>query len=339
MAAQDNTSKTDKTIYPIYVIFGRDHRRSIDKLQEIIDTVLDGADPQTALNIYEGSEVAASDIFDELRTLPFLSPRRVVVIKQADSFISKYRPQMEKYLETPSATGVLVLQTESFPKNTRLARLVGKIGQALAFEPFKPRELVNYLIQYTAQTSRLTLTQPAAALLVELAGDDSDLSLSEVDKIISYLADAPADQRKITPTVIESVVANNRQYNIFNIIDAMLAGDTAAALSWLDRMLEQDRNAQFTAVGAFAWNFRRLYNARLLWQQRIADRQIIQQLRIWSKPEEFMQQVKRITIPQIATVLQELLHIDIESKTGGSSVKIGLEKLIINFSHLHHHAA
>jgi len=339
MAVRDNTSKTEKSIYPIYVIFGKDHRRSIDKLQEIIDHVLDGADPQTSLNIYEGPDVAARDIFDELRTIPFLSPRRVVVIKQADPFITKYRQQLENYLENPSSTGVLVLQTESFPKNTRLARLVGKIGQALAFEPFKPRELVNYLIKYSAQTSRLTLTQPGAMLLVELAGDDCDLCLGEVDKIISYLADAPADKRKITPAVVESVVANNRQYNVFNIIDAMLADDTAAALSWLDRMLEQDRNAQFTAVGAFAWNFRRLYNARLLLQQKVTEEKIKQQLHIWSKPDQFMRQVKQITIPQIASVIQELLNIDLESKTGGSSVKIGLEKLIINFSHLHHHAA
>ena len=33
----------------------------------------------------------------DLDTLPFLSPRRVVVIDKADPFVTRYRPTLEKY--------------------------------------------------------------------------------------------------------------------------------------------------------------------------------------------------------------------------------------------------
>ncbi|MCK5270121.1 MAG: hypothetical protein KAJ46_05020 [Sedimentisphaerales bacterium] len=127
---QDN-----EKIYPVYVIYGKDRRRTIDVLGGIVEKVLGGADPQMALNAYDGTEANIAEVLVDLRTLPFLSERRVVVVKDADAFISEYRDELEKYLDKPSASGVLVMTTESFPANTRLAKKARQVGQVFEYKP------------------------------------------------------------------------------------------------------------------------------------------------------------------------------------------------------------
>ena len=127
----------DKTHHPIYVIYGKDRRRVSDELAQLTDQLLAGADPQLALSTYEASAAELADVLDGLCTLPFLSPIRIVVIKEADPFISKYRQQIEEYLQSPCKTGILVLMAESFPSNTRLAKLAKKIVYLL-LSPFIP---------------------------------------------------------------------------------------------------------------------------------------------------------------------------------------------------------
>ncbi len=52
---------------------------------------------------------------------------RLVVIDQADDFVSRYRAELERYAEHPKTSSVLVLDVASWPSNTRLYKaLAGK---------------------------------------------------------------------------------------------------------------------------------------------------------------------------------------------------------------------
>lgn len=321
----------DGAFSAIYVVYGKDRRRAADTVHEIADQVLAGADVQVALSTYEGPEASLAEVLDDVRTVPFLSPCRVVVVREADSFISKYRQGLEDYLDSPGATGVLVLAAESFPKTTRLAKRAVKIGKVIACEPAKPRELPGAVVEYARTRHGLSVSPQTAVMLIELAGDDWGSLCGEMDKLAAYVGGPDGGKKSIQAEDIEALVGNNRQYNVFTVIEAMTGGDAAAALARLDKMLGQDRQAEFTAVGAFAWHVRRLYNARLLVESGMADRAVTKQLRIWSQPDAFIRQVKQLSVAVVGDMLKELMRIDHASKTGVGTVRTGLEKLIVQF--------
>ena len=328
MTAKTGPNRQADSIYPIYVIYGKVRHLAVNHLSAVTDQVLAGTDRQLALISYEpGAEWA--DVHDDLHTLPFLSPRRLVVIRDADAFITEHRQRLEKYLEAPCETGVLVLMPESFPSNTRLAKDAKKIGQVINCEPIKPHELSGYLVGEAKSRHNLTLLPAAAGLLVELGGDDSARLLTELEKIATFLAgDA---ESVVTPEHVEALVGSNRQLNVFQVIDAMTDMNARRALFHLDRLFGQDRDAQFTAVGAFAWHVRRLYRARVLLDRRADHRTIIKELRIWSQADQFIQQVKRLSLERIGAMLHDLMALDWVSKTGAGSVQAGLEKIIVLF--------
>ena len=72
------------------------------------------------------TKVELSEVLDELRTLPFLAEKRVVVLKDADKFVSEHRAALENYFDEPSKTGVLILTVEKWMKTTKLAKKTRK---------------------------------------------------------------------------------------------------------------------------------------------------------------------------------------------------------------------
>src|SRR5438105_4800876 len=107
---------------PVYVVTGDEDflkRRALHALQELI---VGDADPSFAVSNYPGDKADFAAVKSELDTLPFLTERRLVVVEQADPFVTKFRSQLEKYVTQPSASGVLVLEVKSWPSNTKLAK-------------------------------------------------------------------------------------------------------------------------------------------------------------------------------------------------------------------------
>src|SRR5690242_12629406 len=110
-------------VKPVYVLFGEDTFLHDAARAEIIKAIIGDSDPQVAVSVFD-AEAELATVLDELRTLPFLAPRRAVVIRDADAFVSAYRDALETYLQSPSANSSLMLVVSSWPSNTRLYKLV-----------------------------------------------------------------------------------------------------------------------------------------------------------------------------------------------------------------------
>ncbi len=106
----------------IYVIAGKEESLVNAECRELLEELLEPEHRATGLFDADAASVSASEVLDELRTVPFLTDKRVVVIKDADDFISKNRQLLEKYFDNPSPTGVLVLTVSSWSAQTKLAK-------------------------------------------------------------------------------------------------------------------------------------------------------------------------------------------------------------------------
>src|SRR5262249_52314564 len=128
MALMDSLTFLDRAprtkLQPVYALHGDEDflkRRALHALREL---VLGPEADAFGLSTHAGDRAAFAAVHDELVTLPFLSPRRLVVVENADPFVTRHRAALEKYAAAPAATGVLVLDVKSWPANTRLAKLL-----------------------------------------------------------------------------------------------------------------------------------------------------------------------------------------------------------------------
>ncbi|MBL8795727.1 MAG: DNA polymerase III subunit delta, partial [Planctomycetia bacterium] len=169
---------------PIYVLAGDEDFLKRQVLEVVKPWVLGSADA-FGFSSYEGKEADFGSIKDELDTLPFLCPRRLVVVDRADPFVTKFRPQLEKYAAHPSTQGTLVLEVQSFPATTRLAKMLG--DATIACKAMGAAKLPAWCVQWAKAHHDQQLTQPAAQLLVDLVGADMGLLEQEIAKLAVYV--------------------------------------------------------------------------------------------------------------------------------------------------------
>jgi DNA polymerase-3 subunit delta len=320
--------KANKTPGLIYVIAGKEDSLVNARCQELLEKLLQPSEKATGLFSAEAAVVSASEVLDELRTAPFLTERRVVVVKGADKFISENRQLLEKYFDKPCPTGTLVLTVTNWDARTKLAKKLPKVGTLISVTQPKPWQLPHRLIEYARDAHGKNLTKDAAELLIELTGDTLPRLYSEIDKLAIF-----ADTEKVIHVRhIESLIGHNRIFGVFSVIDACLAGNAARAVDRLRNMFAEDRTAEYTVVGAFAFHFRRMFNAKVLLEKGVRPDEIAKRLRIWGNKDSFFAQLRKMTLKQIGDNLQQLAATDYATKTGRTKAEVAVEQLVLKLT-------
>jgi len=325
--AKSKTSTKKKNEF-VYVITSEDESLVNFYCQQLLNKLIEPSQRATGLFDADPKYVSISEVLDELRTAPFLTGKRVVLIRWADKFISQNRELLEKYFESPSPTGILILTVGNWDARTKLARKLAKTGKLITVTPLKGRQLQRRLVDYARQAYDKRLTQNAAEILVEFAGDELPKLYSEVDKLALF-ADA---EKVIDIQHIESLIGHNRIYGAFAVIDACLASNSTGAIARLRNMFAEDRSAEYTVIGAFAFHFRRMFNAKVLLEEGHNPYEIAGSLRIWSNKDGFFAMLGKMTLQQIGAALQKLAAIDYAVKTGQTKAEVAIERLVLNLT-------
>jgi DNA polymerase-3 subunit delta len=311
----------------IYVFAGKNESLVNAQCHEFIGQLIEPSQRVTGLFVADANEASVTDILDELRTVPFLTRTRVVVVKNADDFVSKNRPLLEKYFDNPCPTGILVLTVSSWPSQTRLAKKLQSIGKLIEVKEPNRWQLPSRLSKYANDAHNKRLDRDAAELLIDLTGDDLTRLYSEIDKLAVF-AEA---ENAITVGHVESLIGHNRTFDAFEVIDAVTVGKKAEAVARLRNMFADDKNADYTVVGAFAFHFRRMYNAKAQLEKGLSPLAVGKNLRLWrGKEESFFAQVHKMSFNQMGAIMQKLAAIDYAIKTGQTKAQVAIEQFVLN---------
>lgn len=313
---------------PVYVIHSGDGFLAAEAVQRVLVAALGDPPDPTAVSQHDGSsnDLQLADVLDDLRTPSLLSPLRVVLVRDADAFVSKHRESIEAYLEKPCDSGVLVLIVDSWPRTTRLYKRVTAIGELIVCEAMKPAAAMNWLVERSKAIHRCKITSDAARRLVELVGEDC----GRLDTELSKLATFAAPRAQIDPTDVDELVGAHRAETVFAIADAIGRNDALSALSEWHKLIANDRDAPYRALGGLAWALRRVVQAKRMVEQGMAVGAVQQQLRIFGEPAAFKRQLERFTLAGWERNLKALLDADIAAKTSVSTTETGVEKLIVS---------
>lgn len=314
-------------VSPFYLIAGADSFLTAQEAHRLTDKLLSEKEKSVAFWGLSGAELPpVAEILDELRTVPFLASRRVVLIQNAERFLSDNRLLLEEYLNNPSPTGVLILTVQKADSRTRLTKLASKLGGLIEVDSPRPWEMPRFACDYCRHHFGKTLTVPAAQLLVELAGDEPGRICSEVEKLSAFAGEQPT----ITPEHVQQLVGPNRSFGAFDVIESLMKKDTAEAIRRLRVMFESDKSAEYTVVGAFAYHFRRLFAAKSLLEKGVSEAAAARQAGVWEKTQgRFFEQLKRFPLRRLAEILAQLGQIDYSMKTGRTTAPAAMERLLI----------
>lgn len=312
----------------VYALVGGDSYLQSQALEKI----LQAKGGQVQRTDVDGPTAEAREVFDELRSFAMFGGSRVVVVRDADAFISTNREAVESFLESLAGVGgenVLVLRCESLPKNTRVYKLLAKVGEVIAAEPPSQRELPRWIIEQGKSAHGIAVAPDAATLLADQIGPD----LGSLDNELAKLA-LQADNGRVTAPMIADGVAFRREQEMWRMTDALAAGRPQEALRIWRQLLATDSSAEFRAVTWLAiWLEKSIGALRLASQGRNAF-SIAQAMRIWpaSNAEPLLRTARALGSQRLRRATDRLAQIDYRTKTGLGEATRAVEEFILRAS-------
>jgi DNA polymerase-3 subunit delta len=260
--------RADKTRpLSFYVVHGDEVFLERLVLQTLRKLVLGDAEDAFGVSTFPGDKAEWATVLDEVRTLPFLGPRRLVIVEQADSFVSRERARLEKFVATLDSNplpGVLVLSVQTWAANTKLAKAVPDNRTIVCKTP-STTQLPEWCMKWCAAQYGKQLAGTAARLLVDLVGPQMGLLDQELSKLAAYAGSAG----RIDAPDVDHLVGQSRTENTWKIFDLIGEAKPGEAVAFLDRLLDQGEEP-IRLLGAFSMQLRRVAQAARLCVQGVA---------------------------------------------------------------------
>lgn len=211
---------------PVYLLHGEEGYFIDELLKDFEKVIPDGERDFNMFTIY-GPESSPEQIAEACRRFPMMAERQVVIVKEGQALSAAEMDRLAPYVASPTASTVLVVSVRGVEaKGARFKKAV-KDGGGVVFESKKLKEgSVATVIKGLVKEKKLTIEDKGLAMLQEYVGTDVARLYNEIDKLAMILGQGAL----VTPEAIEQNVGVSKDYNNFELQDAIVARDGGKAM-------------------------------------------------------------------------------------------------------------
>jgi len=247
---------------PLYFVHGKE-RYLVDRAVELLRArVLDPRTRDFNYELFYGKEAGASRIAQAARTLPMMAKRRLVLVRDADEMKGDELGALIPYVSDPAPETCLVFVAEKADQRLKFFSAFKKHGVMLKLDPLYERQLPDF-VRGEARARGVTLAPDALTMIVDEIGAELGSLADAIERLALFVAGRDAalgagERKQITAEDVDKVVATTRQRNVFELANAVGAGDRAHALAVLSSMLGA-RESGVRIVAMLARHLRQLW--------------------------------------------------------------------------------
>lgn len=186
------------------------------------------------LDVFDGESADASAVVSAANTLPFMSERRLVILRNADRMAADGLGQIADYAANPNPDTTLVLVATKIAKNLRVYKAIDKLGGAAEYKAPAKKDYPRTVVELFAARGR-TIGLDAAGILVRAVGYDLQRLSVEIEKVVAF----SGDRTTLSREDLEQVMSTTAPTSIFDFLDALGSRDARTALRLLSDMLAE----------------------------------------------------------------------------------------------------
>lgn len=238
-----------------------------EALNKLVKLASDGDEFDTV--VFTADSTPVSEWIGNVCTAPFLSPRRVVVVRQLlrnDGWeqLSSNLPESALLIlvadDEPSEDQYKASKAQTAMRNWKSSVTKAK---GMVSDLSVDSKTLMITLKDDAKANGKDLTTPAATALREMCGDSYSRAVDELQKIYSFLG----DRSRITEDDVRQIVVPSREWNIFKLLDAVVASDSGGALRQLQILIGSSSKAEAVAFSTILPQLSRTF--RLILQARM----------------------------------------------------------------------
>ena len=228
---------------PVYLFTGPEAYIKREALKALRDKLLPPG--LEALNDMTLEGVTAQQITDAAETLPMMCDRRIVTVRDWAPLMSGASKneedevaRMQRWLENPCQSCVLVFYMRGDADGRKkMATLLKKKAVTVSFDLLGDADLAKWCAGYL-KPKGVRLSRGALSELTFMAGRELTRLSAELDKLCAYVGDAG----EIREDDVHAIVSPSLEYNVFELINHLLAGSMDKGQETVNRLLRDGQN-------------------------------------------------------------------------------------------------
>ena len=306
----------------------------IDRISEYIaQTVLNENEKEFNQTILYGADTDIATIINAAKRYPMMSKYQVVIVKEAQGV--KNIDELSYYLQKPLESTILVLCHKHgvLDRRKKLAAEIEKVGVLFESKKIKDTQLAGFITSYLKRKS-IEIEPKASEMMAEFVGTDLSRMAGELEKLIITL---PKGQKRITPEQIEQNIGISKDYNNYELRNALIIKDVFKANQIIKYFEENPKTNPLQMTLSVLFNF--FSNLMLAYYAPEKSEQgIAAQLGLKSpwQSKDYLAAMRKYSGVKVMQIIGEIRYCDAKSKgVGNSSLGDGelLRELVYKILH------
>lgn len=214
--------KKYKTVY----WFQGEEEYYIDKLMAFAEhDLLPASEAGFNLTVFYGRDADWASVVNACMRYPMFAERQVVLIKEAQHM--KDIEKLESYISSPLKSTIFIVAYKGklLDKRTKLNKVIAANGEMLNFEKIKDYKIQEWIGEMV-KSKGFSINPKCVAMLEEHIGNDLSRIANEIDKLSLNLG----GKKNIGEDDIEKFIGISKEYNVFELQDAIARKDLLKAL-------------------------------------------------------------------------------------------------------------
>jgi len=314
-----------------YLFYGEEEYIKEKALARVLDVLIPKEVRDLNYEMIDGSEIEPEIIINACETLPFMSSKRLIVVKDFYMMVDgkKGNEEEEKlilnYLENINETTCLIFYCRGdVDKRKSIYKYIRKTGKDYEFSRLNNKELNQWIVQTLGKNGK-KMSQSCISYFIDRVGNNLENVYNEILKLIDYVG----DNKTIDIDSVDQVVAPSLEQSIFKLVDAIGEKRSGAALMLLKDLLYGGQDVP-PVLAMVARQFRLILQCKGYYEKGYSADAIANKL---SQPgfvvKKCISQSRNFTMEQLKAGLSLCLELDYGMKSGQIRDVTGLEMLII----------
>jgi DNA polymerase-3 subunit delta len=177
------------------------------------------------LTVFYGKDAEWTQVVNACKRYPMNAERQVVILKEAQ--MMNGIDKLEAYAENPLSTTLFIIahKGKTMDKRTRVYKLIDKSGTIFISNKVPEYQLPKWIEDYVSAKG-IGISSKAISMLASHIGNELSRVVNELDKLSINIK----NKSQIDESDIEKYVGISREFNVFELQNAIVNKDMATAL-------------------------------------------------------------------------------------------------------------
>ncbi|MBC3060278.1 DNA polymerase III subunit delta [Staphylococcus sp. SUC_1.2] len=319
----------------IMAIYGEVPELVEKKSNDIVESYLNEKKDDFNYVKYNLYDTSFNQIIEEALTMPFISEKKAIVVKNAFIFtgekvskdIQPNNEQVNEFLEKYDGENFIIFEVyqNKLDERKKITKTLKKTSKLAKVEQMSEQEIKNWIKNKLHENFK-DIKQDALDLFIELTGINFNIVSQELEKIILFLGERTTINKKD----VEEIINRSLEQNVFLLTEYIQKGEKYKAIQLIKDLIVM-KEEPIKLLALITSNYRLYYQCKILSRKGYSGQQIAKTINVHPyRVKLALNQVKHYQLTHLLNIIDQCAETDYKLKSSYMDKQLILELFILS---------